>query len=310
MSVGHVPDLPDRINPMIVKELHQSMRRASFTYPFLLIQLLAVAALAMEFAGGETKRASYVGLMNVAMLIECGPFWNVVGVMCGVVMPLAGLMLMGQEVEDGNHELLLLTKLNRWAVVRGKFLVLWSISALSFISLLPYVVVRYFMGGVELLQELACSGTVLGVAALICSGAIGASSFQRVISKLLMLVFYLGSCVFSGLIALTASVLASDHWSPRITVLVYHIGVVIFLSTYLILGLSLARARLRLVLNFYEPHPRSGMIGLLIVTPIVTGMAALFTVGYAGFLGLLGMAFAAYSADHTPRGKPKVMVEY
>ncbi len=308
-DVGNVTELPERINPMIVKELHQSMRRASFTYPFLVMQVLAIAAMAIEFAQGEPERADFVGVMNLVMLFDCGPFWSVVGGMCGVIMPLAGLMLMGQEVEDGNHELLLLTKLSRWSIVRGKFAVLWSVSALSFLSLLPYVVVRYFMGGVEFLQEMACSLSVLSLAALVSAGAIGASSFQNIAARFSIFALYVVTASISGSTALSASAWASRRWSPSLSSLVYHVNVLLFLACYIILGLALARTRLRLVLHFYEPHPRGGMIGLLIVTPIVCGMSALFTAGYAGALGLLGMIFAIYSADNTLRGKPLVKTD-
>jgi ABC-type transport system involved in multi-copper enzyme maturation permease subunit len=308
--VAGISELPDRIHPMIVKELHQSMRRASFVYPFLIMQVLAIAAMAMEFATDQATKTDFVGVMNLAMLFENGPFWNVVGGMCGVIMPLAGLMLMGQEVEEGNHELLLLTKLNRWSVVRGKFLVLWSISTLSFVSLMPYVVVRYFRGGVEFLQELACSLTVIGLAAVISSGAIGASSFRHSAARLLVFVVFLGSALVSGLAVLASSALATQHWSPAWTGVIYHINAFFFFACFVIFGMALARTRLRLILHFYEPHPRNGVIGLLVVTPFVAGMASLLTMGYAGGLGLLGMAFAAYCADNTPRGKPIARSEY
>ena len=55
-------------------------------------------------------------------------------------MPLAGLFLMPQGIEEGNHEMLLLTSLNRWQIVFGKFLTLWLLSQLTLTSLLPYII--------------------------------------------------------------------------------------------------------------------------------------------------------------------------
>ena len=305
-----ISELPDRIHPMIVKELHQSMRRASFVYPFLIVQVLAVAAMAVEFASDGSNRSEFIGWMNVWMLVESGPFWNVVGGMCGVVMPLAGLMLMGQEVEEGNHELLLLTKLNRWSVVRGKFLVLWSISTLGFVSLLPYVVVRYLRGGVEFLQEMACSMTVIGLAAVMSAGALGASSFRHIAGRFMAFVVFLAAALFSGTAVLIPSALVTKRWTPAWTAVIYHLNAMFFLACFVLFGMAMARARLRLILHFYEPHPRSGLIGLLVVTPIVAGLASLLTMGYAGGLGLLGMTIAVYYADNTPRGNPSVRKEY
>lgn len=129
---------------MTAKELRQSLRRGSFVYPFLAIQLFAVVAMAAEFQLGHAAESSqYTGVLNLSLLWTSGPFWMVVSAICLLVMPLGGLVLMGQELEEGNHELLLLTKLDRWKVVIGKFITLWGLCALTFVSLLPYVVVRY-----------------------------------------------------------------------------------------------------------------------------------------------------------------------
>ena len=48
-------DLPDRFGAMLVKELRQNMRRGSFVYPFLGIQVLAVLALLVEFQNSSAK---------------------------------------------------------------------------------------------------------------------------------------------------------------------------------------------------------------------------------------------------------------
>jgi len=166
---------------MTAKELRQSLRRGSFVLPFLAIQALALAAMIAEFKIGSASGGSAAsGMLNIWLLASSGPFWMIVGIICMILMPLGGLALMGQELEEGNHELLLLTQLNRWKVVVGKFKTLWGLSALTFVSLLPYVVVRYLVGGVEWWHEAACATTVLGVSAMIGAGAIGASAFQSI----------------------------------------------------------------------------------------------------------------------------------
>ena len=75
-------ELPDRMHPMTVKELQQGMRRASFIYPFLGIHFLAIAAMALEFSRGAVMRNEFPGIMNLLMLVQSGPFWNVVGSSC------------------------------------------------------------------------------------------------------------------------------------------------------------------------------------------------------------------------------------
>ncbi|NNM31114.1 MAG: hypothetical protein HKO57_16465, partial [Akkermansiaceae bacterium] len=111
-------DLPERLGPMTVKELRQGLRRGMFIYPFLGIHLLAVVSMAVEFQMPEVEKfTEHTGMLNLFLFIPghpwfSGPFWAVTGVICLVLMPLGGLALMGQELEEGNHELLLMTPLS------------------------------------------------------------------------------------------------------------------------------------------------------------------------------------------------------
>jgi hypothetical protein len=67
------------------------------------------------------------------------------------------------------------------------------------------------------------------------------------------------------------------------------------------MGLGLARSRLRLVVHAYEVKPSFMVVGLLIFTPFVVAMTTAMTAGYAGLVGLIGMALVAIYADVTPK---------
>ena len=296
-------ELPDRMHPMTVKELQQGMRRASFIYPFLGIHFLAIAAMALEFSRGAVMRNEFPGIMNLLMLVQSGPFWNVVGLMCGIIMPLGGLILMGQELEEGNHELLLLTRLDRWAVVKGKFFILWSVCALSLVSLLPYVVVRYFIGAVEMWQELMCALSVLALAGVICAGAIGASSFTHVGARLGVFLLFLGSFVFSGFVPLVFCAMVTQKMPAALFHVFFNLNGLAVAFCYITLGLTVARSRLRLVIHAYEVKPSWLVIGLLFFTPFVVSMTTAMTAAFAGFLGLIGMSLVGIYADVTPKAK-------
>jgi len=302
-------ELSDRMHPMMMKELQQGLRRSSFIYPFLGIHVLSIAAMAMEFTGGSVMRSDIAGVMNLSMLLESGPFWNVVLGMCGVIMPLGGLILMGQELEEGNHELLLLTSLNRWAVVKGKFFILWSVSALSFISLLPYVVVRYFIGGVELLQELMCGVSVLGCSAVICAGAIGASAFGNIGARIGVMLLFLVTAFVSTIIPLSASAMITRTMHEALFQVFFNLNGLAAIFCFVVLGLTVARSRLRLVVHAYEVKPSWLVIGLLVFTPFVVGMCTIMTAGFAGFVGLIGMALVGMYVDVTPKAK-KIQTPY
>jgi ABC-type transport system involved in multi-copper enzyme maturation permease subunit len=290
-------DLPDRFGAMLVKELRQNLRRGSFVYPFLAIQALAVIALVVEFQQGSGATfEKYSGMLNLTMLGEAGPFWWIVTLVCAGVMPLGGLILMGQELDDGNHELLLLTRLNRWKVVRGKFFTLWGLCVLTFVSLLPYVIVRYNVGAIEVRDELSLSLSVVALSAMIAAGAIGASSFKRLLARIGVFLLFVGSMLLGGGIPLAAAAGVTQGCG-----VFYHLNALAAAACYTLLGLSLARSRLRLVVHAYEVKPSFMVVGLLVFAPFVIAMATAMTGGFGGFVGLIGMALVGLFADATPK---------
>ncbi|WP_227021247.1 hypothetical protein [Oceaniferula marina] len=287
----------DRMGAMTVKELRQGLRRGMFIFPFIFIQLLAVMATAFEFHLGDVERYSEkTGVFNLALVMDSGPFWMVAWAVCVVVMPLGGLLLMGQELEEGNHELLQMTGLNRWRVVRGKFLVIWGCCILTFLSLLPYLIVRYFIGGIDPWRNIILSLSLVFAAGLTSAGTLGASAFKGVSGKLGVMALYACSLLISGSMVLWASAFRSGGcgW-------IYHINALFLFVCYLLLGLGLARSRIRLVVHHYEVKPSWMVMGLLFFSPLVVGMSTAMTVGYGGFIGLIGISVLAWFTDISPK---------
>jgi len=286
-------DLSDRLGPMTVKELRQGTRRVSFVIPFLAIHLLAILTTFVEFkAGGVGMTSERPGLLNVWLLVSSGPFWFVVSLICAVVMPLGGLTMMTGELEGQNHELLLLTTLNRWQVVRGKFFTLWGMCVLTFVSLLPYVVVRYLVGGIEPLQELACSGSVIALSGMVSAGALGASGFLGIGKRIFVLVLFLasmGAACAPPLVATTAL--------PGGYPIVYHITALVAFFSYVVFGLALARSRMRLAVQSYEVKPSLLILGIIFFAPPAVWMATAMSLGYAGCVALAFMTFLAFVMD-------------
>lgn len=299
-------ELSDRLEPMAVKELQQGMRRASFVVPFIAIQVLAIAAMAAEFAKGAPARDLIPGIGNVKMIIESGPFWITIACCVGIIMPLGGFLLMRQEVEEGNHELLLLTHLSRWKVVSGKFFTLWAVCILTLISVIPYVVVRYFIGGVEFYQEMMCALTVVAIAAAVTSGAIGVSSLKKLVSRIFVFILFLASLLASGAASLLSCYYVVERYKSTFwQQFWYNLNGFSLALCYTMLGLGLARSRLRLAVHAFEVEPSGLVVGLLIFAPFIIGLSALFTVGHASFLGSLTMCLVAIYADKTPRAAVK-----
>lgn len=285
---------------MMVKELRQSLRRGSFVLPFLVIQALALTATVIEFQQKRPPSSSeFHGVLNLWFLFTSGPFWLVAGIICMLLMPLGGVALMGQELEEGNHELLLLTKLNRWGVVLGKLLTLWGLSVVTFVSILPYVVTRYLIGGVEWWHEAACAGTVLGGSAMIGAGAIGASAFSHLGARIGVFLLFMGS-MFAG----CAPPLLASMGITRGCGILYHLTAFAAIGCYTMMGLALARSRLRLSVMCFEVKPSAMLVGLLVFAPFVIGTITAVTAGFLGLAGLLLMTLVAATLDKTPRLLP------
>lgn len=282
---------------MMLKELRQGLRRGVFLIPFMLIHLFAIAALYLEFYTELDLGANpFTGVMQMGLFLEYGPFWWVAGGVCMLLMPMGGIVLMGQEMDEVNYELLQMTELSRWQVVLGKFLSIWSISLLTFSSLIPYLIVRYFVGGMEVWRNIALVMTVVFVAAIIAAGAIGASSFKNPFARLGVMGLFLASVGASGAIVLMASALQSGACG-----IFYHLNVIGLTLCYVMLGLVVARSRIRLVVHQYEVKPSWMMIFLLVFTPIVVGMSTLMTGGWMGFMGCIAMTIVARYADISPK---------
>lgn len=290
------------LGAMVVKEVRQGMRRGIFVVPFVGIQILSVMAVWLEFESGfASAYTDYTGVLNIFLMMPGTPlfsglFWLVVGMMCVVIMPLGGLGMMREELEEGNHELLLLTRLTRLEVVGGKFLALWGLIMLTFVSLLPYVMVRYFTGDWDTKRTLALAGTVLVGSGLACALAIGTSSCRTNGGRLALMAVLGGSLFFGGMIPMAFSAGVSNEcgfW--------YHLNVIAVCLSYGSIGIGLARAKLRLTLRFFESKPQRNYVGFVVIMPIVAWVVTAMTGGYFGALGLLPMAWMAWNSDKDAR---------
>ena len=127
---------------MIVKELRQGLRTWVFASAFITLQMLLVLTLALTAAAGNTEAASYF-------------FWWLIGLILIGIMPMRGFNALTDEIRMQTLDLLVLTRLSAWRIAFGKWVALVSQSALLTLSILPYVVLRYYHGGVDPFREAA-----------------------------------------------------------------------------------------------------------------------------------------------------------
>lgn len=135
----------DCLNPILLKELRQAVRSRQFVASFMLLQLAMIyfvfLGAAAHGTGNEEERL-------------VATFWTIVSLYLCVISPLTAMGALSQEFAESRLELLQLTQLQSRGIVMGKWLTQVLQSLLVISSLLPYTVIRYFLGSVNPLHDL------------------------------------------------------------------------------------------------------------------------------------------------------------
>lgn len=139
-------DFPTWLPSMFVKELRQGLRTRGFVGSMVGFQVIMVISFVWAFAThifGDTQALQTVN----------GFFWGILGVMLLGITPLRAMAGLRQEIDAKTLDLLMLTELTAWRIVLGKWTSLLTQAALLVLALLPYGMVRYFFGSVDLVQD-------------------------------------------------------------------------------------------------------------------------------------------------------------
>ena len=135
-------DLSDLLSPILVKELRQGVKAHLFAGALVLLHLFMVVALLVSLAA---SRSSMGGRFLAGVT-----FWVLVCVPLLLLMPISGLRSISGELSARTLDLVLLTRLSAYRIVLGKWAAIVAVTFLLSITILPYVVLRSFLGGIEL----------------------------------------------------------------------------------------------------------------------------------------------------------------
>ena len=178
-------DFPSWLPPMLVKELRQGLRQRGFVVGMIAAQVLLVimyiTGFAMEVREGSSRQ-----------LID-SMFWGTVFGALLLVAPLRALSALHAEIDARTMDLLLLTRLDSWRIVWGKWVSLMTQSLLIIVSLLPYGVVRYFFGSVDLVTDLMVIVMLIFLSGAATAVGLWASGMNRVVRMLVMIAAVMGA---------------------------------------------------------------------------------------------------------------------
>ena len=65
-----------------------------------------------------------------------------------------GINALSSEITGNTIEMMVLTRLSAWRIVFGKWIAIVSQTALILVTIIPYLILRYFFGGMILAGEL------------------------------------------------------------------------------------------------------------------------------------------------------------
>lgn len=186
-------DFSDRFSPMLVKELRQGLRTHTFVILFLILQgllalILLTTAAADANAGGVVSSIIFF-LFSIAVL---------------VVQPLRGMSAIASEVKSDTIDLMSLTKLSAWRIVFGKWSSIMGQTALLLFAIIPYLILRYFFGGMQLFSELLLLFTIFLFAGVLTAVTVGLSASTLALIRAIpllasfVLIWFIGYYSFGG----------------------------------------------------------------------------------------------------------------
>jgi hypothetical protein len=133
-------DFPDRLSPMVVKELRQGLRSPMFVWAFIIVHLVLVMVV-------------LAGLDNTSRGETTMFFWWSFILPVVLLMPMRGINSLTDEIRMKTMDTLLLTRLSALRICLGKWIAIVAQLWLVGLTVLPYLIMRYFSGGLDLWNE-------------------------------------------------------------------------------------------------------------------------------------------------------------
>lgn len=238
IAASEKADFKDWLSPMLVKELRQGLRSRVFVAAFYLSQALMILSTVLQISStsATSNQAEWSGFMNAV-------FWFLIGIPLLFVMPLRGLAALHSEIKSGTLELVFLTRLSAWKITAGKWLALIVQTVLLICSILPYVVLRYFVGGVDLIDDAQKILFLLAGSAVMTAATVALSPYEN---KLVRALFVLGMIFavqfIAGIFVVWLTVGQLNPTGP--VPWVEYLAGVVFVGAFILLALQMAASKI------------------------------------------------------------------
>ena len=209
-------DFPAWISPMLVKELRQGVQSGAFAWTFILLQVAMFLLMTFWVLNRSTGLQSR---LEVNQLFH-GFFWAVFGFAAAIILPVRAAGSMTAERIGNTLDLLRLTHLSSTQIVVGKWLAVMAQVLLIAAAVLPYLVLQYFFGGLDIVADLFSFMVVLLVAAVITAGSLAAAGQSPLTRGLITAFFFFAVPNFLGGAGSVFGTAVLSPWSALPAILV------------------------------------------------------------------------------------------
>lgn len=177
MKIAFPDDFSDRLSPMLVKELRQGLRTKAFIGVFLTLQIV----LGIIILGAGTSSSSDEAGSTISSIIFIIFSFTVI-----IIQPLRGMGGLSSEIKGNTIDMMVLTRLSAWRIVSGKWSAIVSQSTLLLITIIPYLILRYFFGGMNVVSEIILILLTFITSAALTAITIGLSASVSIILRAML----------------------------------------------------------------------------------------------------------------------------
>ncbi|PTY03995.1 hypothetical protein DB346_02505 [Verrucomicrobia bacterium LW23] len=172
----------DRIHPAVVLEVQRGLRSYNLVYTILGIQLAMAAALAWDVSRHYSFASELHAILDDgSSLME--NFWSIAATYL-LCMPWAGVFALDRDRRSGALELLCFTPMGPPSIVVGKWMAFTLQAMLITTTLLPHVVLLYFINGANPLTSCIQLAGLVWISSCISATAISASARRSLETRL------------------------------------------------------------------------------------------------------------------------------
>lgn len=276
-------DATDMLNPVVIKEVRQGLKSKRFLGVFLLLVLAMTSGISISLL---PETVSKMREMSTAT------FWTVASICFLGMLPLLGINAITSEKKEKTFELVMLTRVSSWRLVYGKWQSLAVKTLLVATTLLPYMVLRHYIGGIELAMEVVFLAMMLIVSVLLSAFVVFVSTFENWLIRLGLIGLQLWAV--GGSIALAIPSVGGHAGPPSLAEGLGTIAISLaFVVMLIVLVLEMAASRLAPISENHAIRKRGlALLGLVIA------MLGMFTdVGEPfSFFACVMLYFVAFDA--------------